>query len=158
MMRRLLRPLGAAVLVAGLVAVVFVAIETRPPLVSDPPSEGTDRAAALSAFLAETAPAEGTAPRGPWVLSLPQDHGSHPEAPAETWTISAALTTTDGARFDLFLSLLRYDVAGAEGGHGRAVTLGRRDALGGTDRPDPVCARTRPYRRALCADRRRGGP
>ena len=36
MMRRLLRPLGAAVLVAGLVAVVFVAIETRPPLVFRP--------------------------------------------------------------------------------------------------------------------------
>ena len=54
---------------------------------------------------------------------VPQDHGSHPEAPAETWTISAALTTTDGARFDLFPVLAALRCGRGGGGHGRAVTF-----------------------------------
>jgi predicted secreted hydrolase len=115
--------LGGLVLLAGAILVLSVAtVLMRPSPAGDPPSGGPDRAEALAAFLAESAPTEAAAPRGPWALSLPRDHGSHPEAPAETWVVSASMTDADGARFDLFLSLLRYGGATGQTTGGGAAT------------------------------------
>ena len=72
-------------------------------------------AAEAGAGAADTAAPEAVALRGPWTLSLPRDHGSHPEAPAETWTIFAALDGPDGTRFDLVFSLLRQGMAAGAG-------------------------------------------
>lgn len=47
-------------------------------------------------------------PTGPWQLSLPQDHGGHPEARAETWMIAAHLTDENGVPIGMTFSLSRF--------------------------------------------------
>ncbi len=47
-------------------------------------------------------------PSGSWRLSLPADHGGHPEARTETWMIVAHLEDQDGASIGVSFSLSRF--------------------------------------------------
>ncbi len=46
-----------------------------------------------------------------WRLELPDDHGAHPHARAETWTVSAHLHEADGADHAVQLALFRIALA-----------------------------------------------
>jgi predicted secreted hydrolase len=106
----------SAIGISGLVLLAVLTIGAGWFARSDGPAPAmhdaaADRAAMVSAFLADAPLPESAPPADAWVLSLPRDHGAHPDAPAETWTVTAALRTEDDQRFDLFLTLLRADVA-----------------------------------------------
>ncbi|MEL7346390.1 MAG: lipocalin-like domain-containing protein [Pseudomonadota bacterium] len=49
-------------------------------------------------------------PAGPWTLTLPQDHGAHPEARTESWTLAAHLTTEAGEALGIQFALTRFGV------------------------------------------------
>jgi predicted secreted hydrolase len=46
-------------------------------------------------------------PRGAWELTLPKDHGAHPDARTESWTVSAHLRDTQGEAIGVQFALLR---------------------------------------------------
>ena len=69
----------------------------------------------IAALLDEAASAEFPPLTGDWTLVLPQDHGAHPEARAETWTLAAHLETAEGHPFHVSLALARYGLAPVQG-------------------------------------------
>jgi predicted secreted hydrolase len=50
-------------------------------------------------------------PTGAWRLALPADHGAHPEARTETWSVAAHLHTPGGEAIGVQFALLRVAVA-----------------------------------------------
>jgi predicted secreted hydrolase len=75
---------------------------------SPPP---TASAADWDAWLAAL-PDEGfESPSGSWRLELPRDHGAHPDARMETWSVSAHLVERQGEELGLQFSLLRVGLA-----------------------------------------------
>jgi predicted secreted hydrolase len=65
----------------------------------------------IAALLDEAASADFAPLSGDWTLVLPQDHGAHPEARAETWNITIHLETAEGHNFDVSFALARYGLA-----------------------------------------------
>ena len=49
-------------------------------------------------------------PTGPWQLALPADHGAHPEARLETWTVSAHLRAHGREEIAVQFALLRIGI------------------------------------------------
>jgi predicted secreted hydrolase len=56
-------------------------------------------------------------PSGAWELALPADHGAHPEARTETWSIAAHLRTPGGEAIGVQFALLRIATAPPDAEH-----------------------------------------
>ncbi|MFW5641805.1 MAG: lipocalin-like domain-containing protein [Roseicyclus sp.] len=93
---------GAALFAAALV------LSPRPPEAPLPADASRDLLAEMRAAFDErqAPPLSGT-----WRLSLPEDHGAHPEANAETWSLVAHLRDAEGARVPLLFTLSRFGAA-----------------------------------------------
>jgi predicted secreted hydrolase len=99
---------GLAVLGVGL-AVTF---DRSGPEASPSPTAAA-HPPAISARMVEDllARTEGSGfirPSGPWTLALPDDHGGHAQARAETWLVSAHLEDEDGRDAAVQFSLTRF--------------------------------------------------
>jgi len=95
---------GGCARLAG--AVLGVALSLGPVGAAER-SEGVDWVAAVAAL-----EVEGLGrPEGAWTLELPRDHGPHPEAASELWTLVAHLADGDGRPVGVQLSLLRLALA-----------------------------------------------
>ena len=86
-----------------------------------------DRTAAdlLDGLIAASSPDDFDRPGGPWDLALPRDHGGHPRAQTETWTITTHLAGATGDRIGVHFSLSRFGIrapAPVEGGSSWALT------------------------------------
>jgi predicted secreted hydrolase len=97
-----------AALAAAFMAMVGALAFLRPDGARPPSPAPTimDRALALIDASAATFPP----PTGPWTLTLPRDHGAHPEMRTETWSVIANLTDEAGAPLGLEFSLLRLSL------------------------------------------------
>ncbi len=94
--------LAAAVAIGG--GLFLRGHETAPE-----PAAPASMLAAILEDLPEPADDDGFArPSGPWRVSLPADHGAHPAARAETWTIAAHLRDDAGRPLGLAFSLSRF--------------------------------------------------
>jgi predicted secreted hydrolase len=70
---------------------------------------------AMLQTLVSTLDPSGAAPlSGPWEVSLHRDHGAHPEAQAETWSLSAQLEDEAGDPLSVGIVLTRLGAAGPE--------------------------------------------
>ncbi|WP_292067303.1 lipocalin-like domain-containing protein [Marivita sp. XM-24bin2] len=74
----------------------------------------------IDALLDEAAEAQFEPLTGNWVLSLPADHGAHPSARAETWSLAAHLETPGGEEYDVSWSLARFGIVPPEERNGRS--------------------------------------
>jgi predicted secreted hydrolase len=102
----------AALAAAGLVVALVLAL--RAPMGGDARAAG-EETAPTATMLADMRAAfeDRRAPplSGPWRLSLPEDHGAHPEAGAETWAVYAQLEDAEGAPVSAILTLSRFGLA-----------------------------------------------
>jgi len=79
------------------------------------PAEEPAGPRALFDSLLDASDAAGfTRPTGPWTLSLPGDHGAHPAARTESWTVSAHLDGPGGDPMAVQIVLSRFGLI-AEG-------------------------------------------
>ncbi|MGF1444806.1 MAG: lipocalin-like domain-containing protein, partial [Pikeienuella sp.] len=85
-------------------------------------SDGVEQgpAALLEAFAAA---ASGAGPEagfarlgGPWTLALPTDHGAHPAARSESWTVAAHLLDETGRRIGVQLAFARFGIDAPDAG------------------------------------------
>lgn len=138
---RWLVPAAALVLAVGAGYALLPGLQSGP----DPTraAGGLDWAGMLAGF-----PDEGFAPlTGAWRLELPGDHGGHPDARTETWTVSAQLQGEGGEDVGIQLALVRVGLVPPDAPprespwepravHRGHVTLvdGERDAAVGEER------------------------
>jgi predicted secreted hydrolase len=112
--RKVLVLTGTALLAAG-AALLGAALFVLFPWTSGHPVPRTAAAQDASAMLTElrTAFEDRLGPplSGSWRLRLPEDHGAHPEANAETWAVFAHLRDAEGRPVSAILTLSRFGVA-----------------------------------------------
>lgn len=100
--------------------VVGLAFLVAHPALSSDPDRGEADVAALVERLGElSADADFARPEGPWTLSLPGDHGAHPDARTEAWVIAAHLEDAAGRATGLWFALSRLGLE-AEASQGGA--------------------------------------
>ncbi|MGF1502221.1 MAG: lipocalin-like domain-containing protein [Paracoccaceae bacterium] len=95
-------------LAAALLAVAGAWVFMRSP---EPPRERGDagsEAQILESLIDAAAEASFARPSGAWQPALPRDHGAHPEARSETWSLSAHLRGPDGAPIGLEIVFTRF--------------------------------------------------
>jgi predicted secreted hydrolase len=99
---------------AACAALVAAVIALVPPQGGEGPAEPRQQAAAmLRGLIDESAEADFGRPPGDRELSFPADHGGHPGARAETWTLAAHLEDGAGRAVGVQLSLARFGVRAA---------------------------------------------
>lgn len=104
--------------VLTMLALAIAALGTAAIVMRSAGDPATDRSASVAqpsstviATLVEGAATSEFEPlRGDWTLSLPRDHGAHPEARTETWSVTAHLAAATGEAIDLSLSFSRYGI------------------------------------------------
>lgn len=76
----------------------------------DPPPARVDGGFDWVAWLDDLSDGAFARPSGAWRLELPEDHGAHPDARAETWSVSAHLRSEDGEPLGFQFALLRVGI------------------------------------------------
>jgi len=72
-----------------------------------PTAPEAEPGAVIEALVASLDDGPAGAMSGPWDLALPRDYGAHPDAPAETWSVVAHLTDSEGRPLAVNLVLTR---------------------------------------------------
>ena len=105
---------GSAAAIAACV-VVYVALITSKPLTDR--AEPTDPGGVANLLSDIEALSDQDAfgrPSGPWRLTLPADHGDHPETRTETWMLVAHLEDESGASVGASFSMSRFGLKRTE--------------------------------------------
>lgn len=119
--RAIARPAAAFAGVALALALALLGTALFRPGAPPPQDAPAPVMAAILEDLAELAAADGfERPSGPWQPSLPADHGAHPAARAETWTIAAHLADAEGMATGLTFSLSRFGLRAEAPASGQA--------------------------------------
>lgn len=105
-----------AVAIAVLGTAIFLMRSTSDTTLENSSGSPQMQSSAMATFLAQADTTAFAPLRADWTLSLPKDHGAHPEARAETWNVTAHLADSTGEKFDLSLSFARYGILPPEKG------------------------------------------
>lgn len=96
---------GAALAVSTLAAFMLLSSSQRSTTPTETPLAPAE--VDIASLISNLTDAPGTVTDGPWDLSLPGDHGAHPNAPTETWGLTAHLEGPDGSIMGLSFTLTR---------------------------------------------------